>query len=257
MKKLLASWAIVVIVCIASAATLAACNIELKEMDGNEYYASSEKERSVELVDLFFEETLKRTNFVVTCANKDGELQYTETVKGSDSFTLYKDGAQIYAFKKGGFFYTAFITQKTLDTNVVEERYYYCSDSAKKGYYADNELGTMKEMYKKNHCIFMNSTDGVGIVNDLADEDATYNCMTSLERISGYATSSLDFTYTSANNAVTISASAEENVVKNLHIIIKDAEGKTLSDLIWTFAYGGAHITLPDVDAWDEETSAE
>ena len=59
MKKVITTWAIVLIVCMASAVFFTACNIELKPMDGNEYYTSTEKERSVELVNEFFEETLK------------------------------------------------------------------------------------------------------------------------------------------------------------------------------------------------------
>lgn len=250
MKKKIATWVIVPIVCIMSVVALTSCNIELKDMDGTEYFDTTEKEFSKELINEFFEEILKDPDFVVTCANKDGEQQYTETVKGTDAYTLGSDGSEAYAFKKDKFFYVATISR---NTNGEVKRSYYCSDNTKSGYYESAEADAMETMYKNNHCSFMNDSTGVGIVNNLSEEGATFNCRKNVERISGFATSSLDFTYASADRTVTITASAEEERVKTLRIIIiDDAEGGHGSDLTWTFTYGGASVTIPDVDAWDK-----
>ena len=48
---------IVLLVCVAVVFAISAC--ELKPMDGKEYYVSSEKDRSVELIRDFFEQTLE------------------------------------------------------------------------------------------------------------------------------------------------------------------------------------------------------
>ena len=252
MKKVLVSGLIVLIVCIVSALSFGACGkIELTEMDGTEYYTSIEKGRSVELVDQYFEDILKDPDFVITCKNKEGEVQYTETVKGSDSYTFYPDGSQVYAFKKGGYFYAAFISKQA--DGQEPDRAYYCSDSTKKGYFAGDASGTMEEMYKKNYCKFMNDESGTAIVDQLPEEGGEFHCTTRVERISGIATSTLEFTYESANRTVCLSASADEKKVEALHVEINDtSEGGRSSDLTWTFVYGGATVTLPDVDAWDK-----
>lgn len=253
MKYVLKAW-LILFVFVAMVVSITACNIELKEMDGNEYFTSTEKERSVELVTEYFTQTLKDPNFVVTCINKDGEMQYTQKVKGTDSYTLYNNGLQVYAFKKDGYFYTAYISQQTDGEGVAREQHsYYCSDSTKKGYYSGSEFGTMEELYNSYYCAFMNDSTGAGVVKGLLEEDATFNCTTHLERISGFATSTLNFTYTSANTTVSITASAEENIVQNVRVSISDVNAEYNSDLSWTFAYGNASVSLPDVDAWDKE----
>lgn len=247
MKRFLMTLAIAIIVCIICTVSFTACKIELTEMDGTEYYTSTEKEHSVELVNEFFEEILKDPDFVATCVNADGDAQYTETVKGESSYTLSEDGSKTYAFKNGGSFYAALISK---NAGGEEESTYLSSDSTKKSYYAGGPLGTMEEIYKNNHCAFMNDVSGAGIVSGLPEEDATFSCQMRVERISGFATSSLDFTYTSANKSVTISASAEEKKVQTLHVVINEA-GEDKSDLTWTFSHGGASLTLPDIAAWN------
>lgn len=52
----------------------------------------------VSALDSFFEETLKEPDFVVTCKNKDGVVQFTETVKGKGytPISMKNDFAKIY-----------------------------------------------------------------------------------------------------------------------------------------------------------------
>ena len=243
----------VMLVCIASVFALTACNLNLENADYTENLEASDKEGSIELINAFFEETLKDPDFVVTCENKDGEVQYTETVKGTDSYTLGKDGSQIYAYKKGDVFYLASIRQEEDDEgNTHEQRYYYCSDSTKPGYYAENESGTMEEIYKGNYCSFMSQYNGVNIVELLPDDEGVYNCKSHSEKKDGVTTGSLDFSFTVDEGTITITAASEENKAKTLHIVSSDS-----ADLTWAFVYGGASITLPDTDAWDKEQEAE
>ena len=260
MKKLMIALAAALLVCVMSVFTLTACNVELKPMDGSEHYDSTEKERCVELVDDFFEETLKAPDFVVTCKDKDGVTQYTETVKGTTSYTLFKDGSKTYAFKKGNYFYVAEIGfSKNGAGETVETHTYHCSDSTKPGYYAGTQGSTMEDMYKANYCRFMNASVGIGVVKGLAEEtDASFHCRTDVERVSYYPTASLDFTYTIGTDTVIVAltAASEGDKVNSVRLVINEAaEGGHNSDLTWEFAHGNAAVTLPDTDAWDRENA--
>ena len=250
MKRSMKTCAIVLFVCVVSALIFSAC--QLSKMDGTEYFDYTTKEYSVEKIDDFFEETLKDPDFVVTCKNKDGEVQYTETVKGSDSLTVDKNGSKTYAFKKGEYFYLAFVTRQADNEGTREAHSYYCSDSTKRGYFEDSESGTMEDIYKNYHCSFMRRGDGVGIVKDLAEEEgASFHCRGRIDTVSGSSTGMLEFGYTNADDTVTITASSEEDKVKTLRVVTSDG-----SDLTWTFVYGNATVELPDTDAWDGEVAS-
>ena len=248
MKKFLMTVAIVLFVCVASVFFLTACKIELQGMDGDEYFSSQEKDRSLELVNAFFEETLKDPDFVVTCKNKDGEVEYTETVKGTDSYTLDKDGTETYAFKKGEYFYWALVRPGQRD--------YYCSDSTKKGYYEGAVTGTMEDLYNYEHFPFMYGDHGIAILEGLPEEKATFDCSIHNQRISGFETGTMTLTYTSAEATISLTATSEESKVKSLRIAI-NAENSDSSEYAWTFVYGGASVTLPDTDGWDRDTAAQ
>ena len=248
MKKFLMTVAIVLFVCVASVFFLTACKINLEGMDGDEYFAAQEKSSSLELVNAFFEETLKDPDFVVTCKNKDGEVEYTETVKGTDSYTLDKDGTETYAFKKGEYFYWALVRPGQRD--------YYCSDSTKNGYRADSASFTMEDAYKSSYFPFMYGDHGVAILKGLPEENATFDCSIHNERISGFETGTLTLTYTSAEGTLNLTATSEESKVKSLCIAI-NAENSDSSEYTWTFVYGGASVTVPDTDAWDRDAAAE
>ena len=197
MKKTMMILATVLIASVVSVFAFTACNIKLTSMDGTAYYSGTEKARSVELVDEFFAETLNDPDLVVTCKDKDGVVQYTETVKGTSSCTLYQDGSKTYAFKKGDNFYVAEITPS--ENGERETCTYRCSDSTKRGYYAGAQGETMEELYKSNYCRFMSKNDGAGIVKDLSEEDGTFRCMNKVETLSGFSSASLEFTYNWSN----------------------------------------------------------
>ena len=257
MKKLLTTFAMVLLVCLVSVFALTACNLKFEEMDGSEYYDVTDKTGSVEQINDFFEETLNDPDFVVTCKDKDGAVQYTETVKGTSSYTVFKDGSKTYAFRKGDHYYVAQINPaKNAAQEPVETHTYYCSDSTKPGYYAATQGNTMEDMYKSNFCRFMSKYAGVDIVKELSEEDATFHCKTHIERISNYPTGSLEFTYTTDKGSLALTASSEGDKVNSLRLVISETdESGHAGDLTWTFVHGNAAITLPDTDAWDRENA--
>ena len=256
MKKIITVLVGVLLVCVMSV-QLAACNVTLEEMDGDAYFAGTDKQRCVELVDDFFAETLKNPDFVVTCKDKDGVAQYTETVNGTSSYTLFEDGSEDYAFKKGEHFYVAKVRSSLNAANEsVETHYYYCSDSTKPGYLRDAQGSTMEDMYNSCFCLFMDKELGAGLIKELPEEGATFHCMHHINTLNNYHTATLDFTYTTEQGTVTLTASSDGDKVTSMHLVIDAVAGDDSdSDLTWTFVYGSATITLPDTDAWDREVA--
>ena len=165
MKKVLIGLSIVLLVCFVSVFALTSCGLAevIENGDYTEEYTADNREGCVELINSFFEETMKDPDFVVTNKTKDGTVQYTETVKGTSSHMVYSDGYERFAYKKGEFFYIAAIDREEDDFGDVEEtRYYYCSDSSKEGYLPDDEYSTMEDMYKGSYCSFLGKYGGVG-----------------------------------------------------------------------------------------------
>lgn len=253
MKRFMTTLVAALLVCAMSIFALTACNVTLEEMDGSEYYDAPYKERCVELVSDFFEETLKDPDFVVTCKDKDGAVQYTETVKGTASCTLYQDGSMTYAFKKGEHFYVARITlSKNKVGEIIENHTYQCSDSTKPGYYAGTQERTMEDLYKSDYCRFMSKETGAGIVKELPEENAEFHGRVHIKRVSNYPTGTLDFTYTTEKGTLDLTASSEGDKVNSLRLVTSaTTEGGYATDLTWTFVHGNASVTLPDTDAWD------
>ena len=254
MKKVMTTLAVILLVCVASVFALTACNVKFETMDGSEYFSADNKERSVELIDEFFEETLKDPDLVITCKDKEGVLQYTETVKGTSSCTVYQDGSKTYAFKKGEHFYVATINPS--ENGAAETRTYYCSDSTKSGYYAGTPDSTMEDMYNQSYCRFMNAEDGVGIVKKLTEEGATFQCMSHVEWVSNYPTGDLDFTYTTDKHTLSLTGCSDGDKVTTARLVITETAAEAADvDWTWTFVHGGASVTLPDIEAWEGENA--
>lgn len=259
MKKALKTLSIVLLVCMTIVFVLASCGLQeaLENADYTEEYTADNREGCVELINSFFEETMKDPDFVVTNKNKDGTVQLTETVKGTSSHTVYGNGSELFAFKKGDFYYVVMINQdENYEGEVEEHRYYYCSDSSKPGYYKDNEYGTMEEIYKGDYCHFMSKYNGVNIVSILPEEGSAFSCVSRGERRDGVTTGSLEFNFTTEAGTLKITADSKENLVQTIHIVVNDNTTPEASrDITWTFVYGGASVTLPDTDAWDREAA--
>ena len=246
-----------IIFCLTCAFALASCELAevIENGDYTEEYSSDDKDGCVDLINGFFEETLKDPDFVVTNKTKDGTVQFTETVKGTSSHMVYSDGYERFAYKKGEFFYIAAIDREEDDFGDVEEtRYYYCSDSSKEGYLPDDEYSTMEDMYKGSYCSFLGKYGGVGLVESLPEEGNTFSCVSKGERKDGVTTGSLEFVFTTESGTLKITADSKENLVQTLRIVVEDNSGLNASrDISWTFVYGGASVEVPDTDAWDRE----
>ena len=257
MKKTILFLAIAFVVCVASVFALTACNFEklLENADFTESAEYTDKDNCVGALNSFFEETLKDPDFVVTCKNKDGEVQYTETVKGTACNTVYSDGSDRYAYKKGEFFYVVAIDREQSDDGEVDEtRYYYCSDPSKGGYMRDDEITTMEDMYKSFYCAFMGDSEGFNRVSDLPEKDSTFLCVYNGEKKDGVTTGTMTFDYSTTSGTLKITATSKENLVQTIHLVVDDKSGLNADeDLTWTFAYGGAAVILPDTDTWDRE----
>lgn len=250
------------LVFIALLFTFTSCNLfeVIENGDYTEEYSSTDKEGSVELLDLFLEEILEDPNFVVTCTDGDGTVLSTETIKGTSSYWNDASGSKSYAYIKDGFYYVIYIN---LDENeegeTTEIHGYYCSDSTKKGYYQDSdEFGTMEDMYKGSYAHFLNKYTGFYVVSLLPEDNATFNCVVNNERKDGVTTGSLSFTYDSNMGSVQIDATSEENKIKTIsYLSINKNDASDKVERTWSFVYGSASITLPDTDAWDREAAEE
>jgi len=250
MKRVMMALAAILLVCMVSIFALTACKITLGEMDGDEYFSGTDKARCVELMNDFFEETLKDPDFVVTCTNKDGVVQYTETVKGTSAYTLFKNGSKEYAFKKGGHFYVAMIHYSQNSANeTVEDHHYYCSDSTKPGYCADTAGCTMEDRYNAYFYQFMDKN--AELIKKLPEEGATFHGMHHVNWVSNYPTATYEFTYATDQRTVRLTASSEGGKVSSIHLIDAVTGDDSDIDLTWTFVHWIASVTPPDTDAWD------
>lgn len=256
MKKITAL-VLSLIFCLTCAFALASCSLAevIENGDYTEEYSYDDKDGCVELINSFFEETLKAPDFVVTNKNGDGKVVSTENVKGTSSHLEYGDNYDLYAFKKGEFYYVVVVTMEENDEGELEEHdYYYCSDSSKLGYYEDSESGTMEEIYNGDYCYFMSKYNGVGIASVLPEEDSTFHCVSKGEKKNGVTTGSLEFVYTTTGGTLKITADSKENLVQSFRITTSDTTDPDASrELTWTFVYGGASVTPPDTDEWDRE----
>ncbi len=253
MKKTIKILTVTLLVCLVSMLALTACNFEklLENADWIEEAEYTDKESCVGAINSFFEETLKDPDFVVTCKNKAGEVQFTETVKGTDSFTLGKDGSKTYVYKIGDFYYWVSVEQTEYEEGeTVEQHMYYCSDSSKvAGYCEDAE-----NYYNSWYCLFMSN---ITVISWVPEKDASFHCVVNGEKTDGAVSNSLTLECTATGGTITITAASEENLVKNVHIVLNDTTDPSASrDLTLTFEYGSASITLPDTDAWDREEAA-
>ena len=261
MKKTMMTMAIVFLVCVASIFALAACNFD--NLNYTEDYDSSDKEGSVELVNNFFAETLKDPDFVVTCKNKDGEVQFTENVKGTSSYSLSNDGSKLYAYKVGDFFYVANESQQVNDEGETETYHnYFCSDNTKQGFFHEYESTingekktvTMKDIYDGYYCQFKSALyGGIGILEYLTEKDGTFDCKSHAERTDGVTTGSLTLTYTTTSGTITIMITSENNLVKSYRVVTTGSNPTDNTEYTMTFEYGNASVTPPDTDKWDLE----
>lgn len=248
MKKTMMTLAIVLLVCVASVFALTSCNFDniTIEGDGNWEITADNKADSIEVVNGFFEDTLKDPNVVVTI-KRDGKVVCTENVKGADSSYLTNNGMKVYAYKKGATYYYAYES-----VNGEETSRYHCDGEEAKTYYDDN------------YCFFMTYVKAIA---ELPEEGATFTASNvgkdhdsiSKDEQKTTSTADLTFNYTGKDGSTAkITATAKDNLVQTVSIESKSAdESEGTFSLTMTFAYGSAVVTLPDTDAWNEEDAAK
>ena len=214
-----------------------ACSIELGGETSWEYTADN-KEGSVQLFNDFFGETFNNTNQTVTCKNGESEV-YTETIDGTSSFASYKTtGANTYSFVKDGV-------------------YYYAMQSENGGVYSTGEVG-----YNYGRYFYKTFVDILGDIPDDVSDDATvtFKCSSKgqgVEKDGKFTgTSNFELEMTSENEGkMVISATAKDGLVEK--ITMNQIGGESEGEMTFTFEYGNASVTVPDISSWTNMDSNE
>lgn len=248
MKKTLTTFAIVLLVCVASIFAFTACGLDniTIEGDGNWEITADNKAHSIEVVNGFFEDTLKDPNVVVT-VKRDGKVVFTENVKGTDSSYVTDTGVKVYAYKKGDAYYYAYESVNGEDVS----RYHQEGEEA-------------KTYYDQNYCFFMTYIKAIA---EAPEEGATFTASNvgedhdsiSKDEQKTTSTADLTFNYTGADGSTAkITAKAKDDLVQTATFESKSAdESEGTFSITMTFAYGSAVVTLPDTDAWNREDAAK
>ena len=248
MKRIWFVLSVVLLLCAVSVFAFAACDdLKTEKVNLKDDNSASSVEGSVALIDAFFAETLKDPDFVVTCTDAEGDVQFVETVKGTDSYTLSQSGAKTYAYVKEGVYYWVAISPDVAeDGSKTDRRDYYCSDETK-----DYYLASIKSAYDNSYCQFFGCFK---LFNVFPEENATIGCKIAPKTEEGVATSTLTLDYAAPGITFKVTALSKENAVQSVHIeLTNDRDSSLDRDLTLTFVYGSASIDLPDVDAWERE----
>ncbi|MBO4429693.1 MAG: hypothetical protein J5832_07030 [Clostridia bacterium] len=246
--KRTAALLLALVICFGSVFALASCDFNI-ESESNWDVEADTKADSVELVNGFFEETLKDPNLVVTYKSGNDVL-YTENVKGTDGYYVSKDGTKVYSFKKGDFYYQAVDGKTEVDDVVVVNRYYYTTDSSSAHYDED-----AKTYYDNNYCFFMGD---IRFLSLIPEDGGTFTASNKGEEKNGESSAALTFDYSNGESSMKITAKAENNLVKSVSIVTHYTVNPQVDrNITMTFTYGNASVEYPDTDAWDREAAAE
>lgn len=238
MKKKFTLILISLLVFLASAVALTACNIQT---ESSWDMTADDKEGSVEIITAFFEDTLKQSDMVITIKN-ESEVQVTENVKGTSSCYVLKDGTKTTSYIKDEYYYFVIESEET--------NTYFTTDLTKRGYDAN-----AKSYYDMNRFYFMSN---VKIVEMLSDNSGTFACASHGEEKDGETSSTLTCDFSSENGSFKITATAKDGLVQTFNIIKNSLiETEPSANITGIIVYSGASVTLPDTDAWDREQEEE
>ena len=188
---------------------------------------------SVEMIEAFFADTLKETNFVVTLVSttKKGEATKTTTTINSiygTSAKLQSDGNDqtIYCFVVGDEYYVA---------RESESEKYYITGKDEYDYYRNYYFGYSSNWRNRPHN---------------ADEIDDFSCSKTDD--------SLTFSMKSkkTNQTATVNATKENGKITSVRYEfsrISDEKSETRS-VIMTFEYGKASFEIPDITDWSNMT---
>lgn len=238
MKKI--STIVCAVVLVVSMLAFSACNF----MIGGEStweYESSDKEGTVELVSQFFEKTFANTNQVVTVKSK-GEPFFTETIDGTSDHVVY-DGAstETYSFiNEEGYIYAMAFASSSEEDSDTSKSYWVSKDYYDSGYFAYKFYVTVFELLPEEGITFNCKVSGKGTIGE-NDEQSDSTSTLTLEVKNGDV-GSITITATSKNDLVE-SVSYSQTAI--------DDNGETVnSNLLLTFEYGSASVTVPDLSDW-------
>lgn len=218
------------LVCLTSVFTLASCGIGDIEITENTEISADNKADSLELVNDFFEKTLKTENFVVT-AKIDDEVIWVNTVEGDKSFLDYKASeTEMYAFKQGEEFITAVAS---------EDSQYYM---------------TGEEMYRSYYCYFMSY---VKLMEQFPEEGVDFKCVSKEEVKNSESTATLTFDLTTEGGNIQLTATAKNGLTESVTYFYNDLTEGQQRTVAMTFAYAPTTVTVPDITGWYEYVEDE
>ncbi|MBP5193541.1 MAG: hypothetical protein J6126_02285 [Clostridia bacterium] len=222
MKKT-ALFVIAVLVCALSVFALSAYTF-----GGNGEVKAEGKADSIELLYDFLDVFDEDADLVVTYKSGD-EVQFVASVKGTTANVIAKDGTILYAFIKDG-------------------EYYYALESEDYRYYEAD-----KELYDAYYRYFLNE---IAVIDLLPEDGGTFTCSTATKEkeTDGVteSTATLKFKFDSEYGEIEINASEVNGKLQEIVLEIKDkSEPENDRNFTYTFEYGNAEVTVPDVDAWE------
>lgn len=238
MKKLILT-VTAILTLLALTLSLGACKIEVMDPENPDSTETSElsadnKEGSKELLDEFFKGTLESGNFVAT--TKIDDETRIESVVGDTSCTVDEaSGTTFWGFKQG------------------EEYISACSYGEDSHYYMTGE-----EYYNSYYCYFMST---VNLIDYFTDEDGTFSCVVNYEAKTekGVTEShaSLTFSFVTDGGTIDITATAENDLVKEFTYTMHDKVEDRSVTTSTTFTYGNATVELPDISDWQDISNVE
>ena len=218
---------------LASVMALSSCSFEFGG-SGTETtdYTAEDKKGSEGLFDMFFENTFKSENCVVTVKDTNGKVQMTETVVGTSHSNVTAEGVKTYAFIDG-------------------ERYIYAMDMGEgmKSYFVGKEWYDMGcYSYLEMFAAFKELPDNA--------EGVTYACSLHEEGTFGEkeedntSTGTFELNIEHANGTMKLTATAQNGYVTTASLAVDSGEGKYTINV--SYEYGNASLTLPDLTDWYE-----
>ena len=222
---------IAALICAASAFTLAACEFGNVEGEGTLDVKAEGKTDSLELAMGFFDELKKDADVVVTYKS-NGVVQFTESIKGTTSNVLAKDGTKIYAFIKDGVYCYAYENEYT--------------------HYSEED----KSLYDQYFCYFLSD---LKMMELMPEDGVTFKCTLHTEEkdsvINGEQTTESDSVMSleivSEGGSIKITANAHNGIVESVSVQSSNTDNPQYDrNITMEFEYGTAEVSLPDIDAW-------
>jgi len=224
---------IAAVLALTSIFTLAGCGTAKsnKTKDSTETVSADTKDESMKMLLGYFDKLFENPDVVIT-HESEGEIFYTQHIKGTDSYIEYNWGTKTYAFKQDDAYIYA--------TETDDARIMFTTDESK-SYYSD----TAKDFYDMTYEYFFINFSGLSYL------DGTFSSTLVSETKDGKQTSKLTFKLVYEEGTLDITAEAADGLVSVVNYKFESSESsENNQDLTWKFAYGVANVSYPDIDAW-------